>query len=178
MSTILFIIAINMHTLLLLITILTQIHAQCTNNCLLCLTPPACSLCQNNYALTIYGNCTAHLLPNCRVYASPSTPQLCQSTFQSVSGVCVKDYSGCVSRTYQGTCNFCSFGTTLSGNTCKGILNCELMGNNDCQKCFKGYNLKSGICVESRSECVAQSAGACTECATGYIINGFTCLKP
>ena len=45
----------SMRTLLILTSLLVTIYAQCHSSCLLCLSPPVCSLCLPAYALTIVG---------------------------------------------------------------------------------------------------------------------------
>lgn len=87
-----------MKSILILTFLLATVLSQCSNNCILCQTPPVCSLCVPSHALTLTGGCTPNLIPNCRVYASPSTCQICQSTFRAVNGVCQKDTSGCLVR--------------------------------------------------------------------------------
>lgn len=134
---------------LILFCLILAVATQCPSNCLFCISPPICSLCQPTYALNLVGNCTLNNISNCRVYASASACQLCEATYVQMSGRCVKDYSGCVSRTIEGVCNFCGFGTVLSGNTCKQVLNCEKMDSNglQCVRCYKGYRVEQGKCV-------------------------------
>ena len=113
----------SMNSWLTLLCLFVGVCSQCSSNCLLCLSG-TCVLCQPGYALTLSAVCTARSVANCRLYSSATSCQLCEATFQHVNGTCVKDYSGCVSRTVKGSCNFCTFGTVLSENTCKGVLNC------------------------------------------------------
>ena len=114
----------SMKSLLVLVSLLTTILAQCHNNCLLCLAPPVCSLCIPANSLTLAGGCTSDSIPNCRVYASSSICQICQSTYRVVGGACQKDTSGCLVRSAENNCLFCGFGTSLIGNQCSGVLNC------------------------------------------------------
>jgi hypothetical protein len=87
-----------MQALLLLTLLAWAALSQCGNNCLLCLSPPDCSLCLPAYSLALSGNCITASIPNCRVYASASSCQICRSTFKAVNGTCQKDLSGCMIR--------------------------------------------------------------------------------
>ena len=170
----------SMQTLLSLTSLLLFFWTtlgQCDPNCLLCLKPPHCTLCLPSFALTLSGGCTPKSISNCRVYASASKCQICQSTFKMVNGACEKDTSGCLVRSAEGHCLYCGFGTVLKGLNCSGVLNCNKTGSNGvCNQCLRGYVLQMGTCVENRSECILQSAGVCSNCRRGYILNGFSCL--
>ena len=110
--------------------LLCNVYAQCQSNCLLCLSPPHCTLCLPAFALTVTGSCTPKSITNCRVYASPSTCQICRSTYKVVNGGCEKDLSGCLVRSAEGHCLYCGFGTVLNGMSCSGVLNCKTTAPN------------------------------------------------
>ena len=73
---------------LLLLLLLKLVASQCPLNCLLCLNAPTCSFCHPAFALNLLGGCTSDSIPNCRVYASSSSCQICQSTFSMTGGQC------------------------------------------------------------------------------------------
>lgn len=50
---------------------------------------------------------------------------MCRATFKVENGRCVKDYSGCISRSAKGDCQFCGFKTQLDGSKCVGVVNCR-----------------------------------------------------
>lgn len=161
----------------LVLLLVCRAAAQCPSNCLLCLSQPICTLCSSGYALTMSGECTPKAISNCRIYASPSSCQICEASFLAIQGQCKKDPSGCLSRTYQGICQFCGFGTQLVGRACIGVLNCGAYDTSGtCTKCKNGYSLNQGKCLDQRPECVLQTAGVCTNCQAGYILNGFACI--
>lgn len=136
-----------MWTLLIVVFFFQSLQALCPNNCQFCLISNTCSLCSPGYALTLAGSCTIDSISNCRVYASSSSCQICEATFILDNGGCKKDTSGCLSRTAEGICQFCYFGTQLSKGSCSGVLNCENYDSTGgCSKCLGGFLLQQGKC--------------------------------
>lgn len=90
----------------------------CSGGCVVCNYPARlCLACGSNYELTIYGKCLqVSGGENCRLFGVSVTDcRQCRPTFKLASGICVKDYSGCLNYS-KNTCLTCAYGKTLIEN--------------------------------------------------------------
>ncbi len=157
--------------------LLMAVVSGCPDHCLFCQSAQQCALCAPSFVLTTTASCLPLTIPNCRIQINTSSCAICEPTFQTSAGLCVKDYSGCLMRTISGECRFCGFGTRLMGSGCVGVLNCQTyQPNGRCVLCMPGYSLGDGSCTETRAGCASRSAGVCSQCQSGYVMNGFSCL--
>jgi hypothetical protein len=171
---------------------------KCIQNNPLCKTSDqntgGCLSCYPGYTINS-GACVINSSPslssevNCKASDSNGICTACYSGYRLNSAKCLRIDPLC--KTYAAAaaaCDSCYSGYTLNNGQCV-VTTEEAMLNNDpfciksqgaaCLTCANGYYLAtSGVCSQLNALCKSSDMGNgyCTECYTGYILSGTTCV--
>jgi hypothetical protein len=146
-----------------------------------------CLACSSNWVFNNAGQCV------------PVSDQCASSNAQGACLTCYKGYNlnngkcqlapvqqvtdiGCATWDWdKSKCLACSFRYVLNSNSGKCVPvndNCQQWNSaGACTQCFTGYVLSNGLCTLGNSLCQnSTSGGACTTCYTGYILDNGNCV--
>jgi len=129
-------------------------------NCQLYQPSGFCQICNNNYLVTIFGDCVGN-----------NTQLKCENGFwlNQANDTCVKASVACDwFYPNNGTCYNCSTNYVFTNGSCLPKLNCTSR---------QYYSSVSGKCVDVNMLCAAfTSDGICTDCVSGYFLNDGYCI--